>query len=182
MNDHGRADTPLQRLTRLGQSVWIDWLSRNLLASGELQRLIAEHAVVGVTNNPTILERAITGGGAYDRQIRDLIAFGLSAHEIATELARADVSEAALQLLPVWQASGGADGYVSWEVSPALAWNPGRNLRSTRPAARAHRPPEPARQDPRNRARTGGDRGLDRRRVRHQRDLHLLSRALRRGG
>jgi Transaldolase/Fructose-6-phosphate aldolase len=124
MNDHGYADTPLQQLTRLGQSVWIDWLSPDLLASGELQRLIAEHAVVGVTTNPTILERAITGSGAYDRQIRDLIAFGLSAHEIATELARADVSEAALQLLPVWQASGGADGYVSWEVSPALAWNP----------------------------------------------------------
>ncbi len=123
MNDHGRADTPLQQLTRLGQSVWIDWLSRELLASDELQRLIAEHAVVGVTTNPTILERAITGGGAYDRQIRDLMAFGLSAHEIATELARADVTEAALQLLPVWQASGGADGYVSWEVAPAFAWN-----------------------------------------------------------
>jgi transaldolase len=124
MNDHGRTDTPLQQLTRLGQSVWIDWLSRELLASDELQRLIAEHAVVGVTTNPTILERAIIGGGAYDRQIRDLIAFGLSAHEIATELARADVTEAALQLLPVWQASGGADGYVSWEVAPAFAWNP----------------------------------------------------------
>jgi transaldolase len=124
MNARGPIETPLQRLTRLGQSVWIDWLSRDLLASGELQRLIAEHAVVGVTTNPTILERAITGGGAYDRQIRDLMAFGLSAHEIATELARADVTEAALQLLPVWQASGGADGYVSWEVAPAFAWNP----------------------------------------------------------
>jgi transaldolase len=122
MNDRRHGETPLQQLTRLGQSVWIDWLSRDLLASDELQRLIAEHAVVGVTTNPTILERAITGSGAYDRQIRDLIAFGLSAHEIATELARADVSEAALQLLPVWQASGGADGYVSWEVAPALAW------------------------------------------------------------
>jgi transaldolase len=118
------ATSRLAHLSRLGQSVWIDWLSRDLLASGELQRLIAEHAVVGVTTNPTILERAISGSGAYDRQIRDLSVFGLSAHEIATELARADVSEAALQLLPVWQASGGADGYVSWEVSPALAWNP----------------------------------------------------------
>jgi transaldolase len=113
--------SPLERVSRLGQSVWIDWLSRDLLSSGGLQRLIAEHAVTGVTTNPTILERAIASGHGYDRQIADLCAFDLCPHEIATELARDDVSEVALQILPVWQASGGADGYVSGEVDPTLA-------------------------------------------------------------
>jgi transaldolase len=120
--------SPLERVSRLGQSVWIDWLSRDLLSSGGLQRLIAEHAVTGVTTNPTILERAIVSGHGYDRQIADLCAFDLCSREIATELARGDVSEAAPQLLPVWQASGGADGYVSWEVDPVLAWNAAATL------------------------------------------------------
>ena len=120
--------SPLERVSRLGQSVWIDWLSRDLLSSGGLQRLIAEHAVTGVTTNPTILERAIAAGHSYDRQIADLLAFDFSPREIATELARTDVSEAALQLLPVWEATRGADGYVSWEVDPALAWNAGATL------------------------------------------------------
>jgi transaldolase len=132
MNDHGRRDTPLRQLSQLGQSVWIDGLSRDLLNSGELQRLIAEHAVVGVTTNPTTLERAITAGGAYDRQIRDLMAFGLEPADILAEIAANDVSDAAVQLLPVWQATGGADGFVSWEVDPALAWNAGATLREVR--------------------------------------------------
>jgi transaldolase len=105
--------SPLEHVSRLGQSVWIDWLSRDLLSSGGLQRLIAEHAVTGVTTNPTILDRTIAIGHGYDRQIADLRAFDLSPREIATELARADVSEAALQLLPVWQTSGG---------TPARPW------------------------------------------------------------
>jgi transaldolase len=131
MNARGPIETPLQRLTRLGQSVWIDWLSRDLLASGELQRLIAEHAVVGVTTNPTILERAIIGG-AYDRQVRDLRRLNLQPVDLFGELAATDVTEAALQLLPVWQATGGADGYVSWEVDPALAWKAGATLAEVR--------------------------------------------------
>jgi transaldolase len=113
----------LQGLARLGQSVWIDWLSRDLLRSGGLQRLITSHAVTGVTTNPTILDRAIRAGGAYDRQIRDLRGFGLQPVDSFAEIAATDVSDAAVQLLPIWQASGGADGYVSWEVDPALAWN-----------------------------------------------------------
>jgi transaldolase len=124
--------SPLERVTRLGQSVWIDWLSRDLLSSGDLQRLMAEHAVTGVTTNPTILEHAIATGRAYNSQIADLLAFDLSPSEVAIELARTDVSEAARQLLPVWQASGGADGYVSWEVDPALAERPGATLAAVR--------------------------------------------------
>src|SRR5512133_949 len=123
MNRHVLPDSPLQRLSQLGQSVWIDWLSRELLQSGELQRLIDEHAVTGVTTNPTILERTIAVVGDYERQIRDLRAFGFRPAEAAGEIAATDVSNAAVQLLPVWQTTGGADGYVSWEVDPALAWN-----------------------------------------------------------
>jgi transaldolase len=124
MNEHLRTASPLRRVSQLGQSVWIDWLSRELLESGELPQLIAEHAVVGVTSNPTILERAIAASSAYDRQIRELRKFGLESVDIFAEVAATDVTEAALQLLPVWQATDGADGYVSWEVDPALAWNP----------------------------------------------------------
>jgi transaldolase len=113
----------LNRVAQLGQSIWIDWLSRDLLSSGGLRRLIAEHGVTGVTTNPTILDAVVGDGGSYEAQIDDLIAFGLSPGEIVAELVRTDVTEAALQLLPVWEASGGADGYVSWEVDPALAWN-----------------------------------------------------------
>jgi transaldolase len=124
--------TPLQRLSQLGQSVWIDFLSRELLQSGELQRLIDEHAVSGVTTNPTILERAIAVGGAYDRQIRDLRAFGFQGIDAFTEIAATDVSNAAVRLLPVWQATAGADGYVSWEVDPALAWHPRATVAAVR--------------------------------------------------
>jgi transaldolase len=115
--------TRLEHLTRLGQSVWIDWLSRDLITSGELPRLIADHAVTGITTNPTIIERAL-GTGAYDHQIRDLLGSGLSAPDILTELSAEDVTEAALHLLPVWGATRGGDGYVSWEVDPALARHP----------------------------------------------------------
>jgi transaldolase len=132
MNAQGRINTPLRQLSQLGQSVWIDWLSRDLLASGELQRLIDEHAVVGVTTNPTILAAAIRTGNAYERQIQDLEGFGLRPVDIFTELAANDVTEAALRLLPVWQTSGGADGYISWEVDPALARNAGATLSEVR--------------------------------------------------
>jgi transaldolase len=132
MSARAYTDSPLRRLSQLGQSVWIDWLSRDLLSSGELSRLIAERAVTGVTTNPTILGRAIAAGGSYDRQIRDMRNLGLSAADIFAELAANDVTEAALQLLPAWQSSGGTDGYVSWEVDPALAWNPAATVLEVR--------------------------------------------------
>ncbi len=122
----------LAELSRHGQSVWIDWLSRDLLLSGGLRRLISKHAVTGVTTNPTILERAISGGRAYGRQIRELRHFNLQPVDIFGELTATDVTEAALQLVPVWQATGGADGYVSWEVDPTLAWNAGATLAEVR--------------------------------------------------
>jgi transaldolase len=112
----------LQQLAQRGQSVWIDWLSRDLLDSGTLERLISEHAVAGVTTNPTILECSIAAGG-YERRPSSLEQFGLRPQEIVEEIAATDVIEAAVRLLPVWQSTRGVDGYVSWEVDPAFAWD-----------------------------------------------------------
>jgi transaldolase len=112
----------IRELSELGQSVWIDWLSRDLLQSGGLRRLISQHGVSGVTTNPTILERSISAGG-YDDQVEALTEFGLAPRAVVEELAANDITDAAIELLPVWERSGGRDGYVSWEVDPALAWD-----------------------------------------------------------
>src|SRR5579864_1966852 len=114
---------PLQRLAGLGQSVWIDFLSRKLLASGELARLVREDAVVGVTSNPTIFEKAIADGDAYDEQLRTLLPREQNAKEVFLELAGADVEKACDLLLPVWEETHGRDGYVSIEVDPNLAYD-----------------------------------------------------------
>jgi transaldolase len=111
----------LHQLSDLGQSVWIDYLSRDLLETGELARLIEGDAVVGVTSNPTIFERAIAGGSAYDGQLMELSGEVRDPKEMFYELAARDVAAASDLLLPVWKATAGLDGYVSWEVDPNLA-------------------------------------------------------------
>ena len=110
--------TPLHRLADHGQSVWIDFLSRDLLASGRLARALAEDAVVGVTSNPTIFAKALASGDAYDEQIAT--AEG-EAKSIFLDLAMRDVANACDLLRPVWARTHGADGYVSIEVDPHLA-------------------------------------------------------------
>ncbi len=116
-------DTALKRLTALGQSVWIDYLSRELLESGELARLVAEDEVVGVTSNPTIFQKATSHGDAYDQQLRELFERRLSGKELFLELACADVEAACDLLRPVWERTGRRDGYVSIEVDPNLAYD-----------------------------------------------------------
>lgn len=108
-------------LRRYGQSVWYDYFSRHLLASGELLRLITRDGLGGLTSNPTILEQAINRSDAYDEEIAILARRGLSTPEIYEQLAVEDLAEAADLLHPVYEATGGADGYVSLEVSPTLA-------------------------------------------------------------
>jgi transaldolase len=110
-------------LAELGQSVWIDYLSRDLLTSGELARLIREDAVVGVTSNPTIFEQAIAHGHAYDEQLQELLPRRSDAKEVFLELACADVAAACDLLRPVWEQTGRRDGYVSIEVDPNLAYD-----------------------------------------------------------
>src|SRR5437870_10066934 len=117
------AVSPLRRLGELGQSVWIDYLSRELLESGELARLVREDAVVGVTSNPSIFQQAIAHSDAYDEQLRELRRSGLGSKDLFLELACADVAAACDLLRPVWQRTGRKDGYVSIEVDPNFAYD-----------------------------------------------------------
>jgi transaldolase len=110
--------TQLHRLADHGQSVWIDFLSRELLESGALARAIERDAVVGVTSNPTIFTKALSGGDAYDQQIA---ASDGDADSVFLELAMRDVTTACDLLRPVWERTDGRDGYVSIEVDPNLA-------------------------------------------------------------
>ncbi|HVC04488.1 MAG TPA: bifunctional transaldolase/phosoglucose isomerase [Candidatus Acidoferrales bacterium] len=114
--------TPLQQLGEHGQSVWLDFISRDLLTSGELQRMIAEDNVTGMTSNPTIFQKAIAEGSMYDDQIRELLADGIDdPQDIFTELAITDIQHAADILRPVHDRTAGADGFVSIEVPPSLS-------------------------------------------------------------
>ena len=112
---------PLLRLGQLGQSLWYDYITRDLVASGELARLIAEDGLRGMTSNPTIFEKAIAGSRLYDEDIRGLSEQGRSAGEIFESLAVADVQAACDEFMPLYRHSGAADGFVSLEVSPSLA-------------------------------------------------------------
>ena len=112
--------TKLHQLAELGQAVWFDFIRRSTLASGELQALV-DQGVRGVTSNPTIFEHAITAGDEYDDEIRALAQAGRSTVEIYEALAINDIRSAADILRPVYDATGGADGYVSLEVDPRLA-------------------------------------------------------------
>ena len=116
-----REENPLLRLGQLGQSLWYDYITRDLLASGELARLIAEDGLRGMTSNPTIFEKAIAGSSLYDDDIRRLSDQGRSAGEIFESLAVADVQAACDIFMPLYRDTGGSDGFVSLEVSPALA-------------------------------------------------------------
>jgi transaldolase len=117
------SDSNLHRLSALGQSVWIDSLSRDMLRSGELARLMAEDAVTGVTSNPTIFQKALAQGDAYDEQLRGLIAVEPDPGEIFVALAARDVGEACDLMRSAWDGGAGLHGYVSMEVDPALAYD-----------------------------------------------------------
>jgi transaldolase len=112
---------PLVRLGELGQSPWYDHITRDLVTTGELARLIAEDGLRGMTSNPTIFEKAIAGSRLYDEEIRTLTDQGRCAKDIFEHLAVADVRAACDAFAGVYEATGGADGLVSLEVSPTLA-------------------------------------------------------------
>jgi transaldolase len=112
----------LQRLPEAGVSIWLDTLSRELLETGGFAELIRDYSVTGATSNPTIFAQAITGSDRYDRQLRDLVAGGeRDAQELFFSLALDDVRAAARLLRPAYEASGGTDGFVSFECTPDLA-------------------------------------------------------------
>ena len=120
---------PLIRLGELGQSVWYDYITRDLLISGDLARLIANDGLRGMTSNPTIFDKAITGSRLYDDDIRRLADKGRNGGEIFETLAVADVQAACDAFLPLYHRTTGADGLVSLEVSPTLAHDAEATLR-----------------------------------------------------
>ena len=115
------SQTPLHDLHAHGQSVWLDYLSRDLVDSGELARLVADEGVRGMTSNPTIFQEAIKGSDTYDADVRRLGADGLSPAAMFEAIAVDDISAACDVLRPVFDESGMTDGFVSLEVSPRLA-------------------------------------------------------------
>jgi transaldolase/glucose-6-phosphate isomerase len=122
----------LAALTAAGTSVWLDQIQRDLIASGELRRLVEELSLRGVTSNPTIFHQAILGSAGYDEHLARLANAGRGTREIYQELAIADIQAACDVLRPVFDATGGIDGYVSLEVDPDLAFDTERTMEQAR--------------------------------------------------
>lgn len=112
--------TRFQQITGFGQALWLDFISRELLVTGKLRALINE-GITGQTSNPTIFQKAISGGSEYDIQIRELVRAGKNATEIYESLAIQDIGDAADNLRPIYNETHGRDGFISIEVSPTLA-------------------------------------------------------------
>ena len=119
--DTAKATNPLKDLLKFGQSVWLDYIRRDLITSGELERLIQGDGLRGMTSNPAIFEKAITGSSDYNEAMRKLIDEGKSVQEIYEALVIEDIQRAADLFAPVYARTRGIDGYVSLEVSPLLA-------------------------------------------------------------
>ena len=124
-----------RELHGLGQSLWLDNITREMLSNGMLARYIADYSVTGLTSNPTIFEHAIGAGDFYDAAIQDLARTGVSGEEAFFTLALQDLTQAADLFAPSHAASDGVDGWVSLEVSPLLADNSTGTLQA---AARLH--------------------------------------------
>ncbi len=134
-------NTNTRKLHDLGQRIWLDNITREMLNNGTLARYIAELSVTGLTSNPTIFEHAIGSGELYDKAIQKLEARGLPCEDIFFELALQDLTQAAELFRPIFDASGCADGWVSLEVSPLLANDTAGTIQAAaRLHARAARP------------------------------------------
>src|SRR5438105_6884468 len=116
------AKSRLHQLAERHQSVWFDTLSRDLIHTGELKRMIDEDAVSGVTSNPTIFQKALSSGEAYDADLKKLLEETDDPKQIFFSLALQDIRDACDVLKPAYDASNGLDGYVSMEVLPGLAY------------------------------------------------------------
>lgn len=126
---------PLEGLSELGQSVWIDNLSRESIRGGHLKELIDDFSVVGATSNPTIFQKAMSEGDAYDEQLSELAGEGVDLESSFWALAQQDIQDACDLFRAVWDEGSGKDGYVSLEVDPRLAYD---TLETYREAIRLH--------------------------------------------
>jgi transaldolase len=130
-----------QKLHDLGQSLWLDNITRELLTSGTLRRYIDELSVTGLTSNPTIFDHAIKNSTAYDAAIRKRLKDGKAGEQLFFELALEDISQAADLFRPVWEKTNGVDGWASLEVSPLLAHDTSSTLAAAKDLhTRAGRP------------------------------------------
>ena len=130
-----------EKLHALGQSLWLDNITRDLLTSGTLKKYIDDLSITGLTSNPTIFDHAIAHSHAYDEEIRRLVAAGKSGEELFFELAVADLTKAADLFAPIYQRTAGVDGFVSLEVSPLLAHDTARTVAEAKALhAKADRP------------------------------------------
>jgi transaldolase len=130
-----------QLLHNLGQSLWLDNITRDLLNSGTLSRYITELSVTGLTSNPTIFDQAIKSSTSYDAAIREKLAKGESGETLFFDLALEDLTRAADLFRPIYERSNGVDGWVSLEVSPLLAYDTASTLAAAKDLfARAGRP------------------------------------------
>ena len=175
------AQSRLHELSEHGVSVWFDTLSRELLETGELERMMKEDAVVGVTSNPTIFQKALAEGDWYDAQLREVAAREADARG---DLLRARGRGHQGRVRPAAPGLGAHAGRRRLRLArgrPDARLRPRRDLRAGDPAARARRSAELLREDPGDEARAGGDRGLHRPREVDQRHADLLAAALRGG-
>jgi len=122
----------LKQLATLGQSIWLDYIRRDLITSGELRRLIEEDGLRGMTSNPAIFEKAITGSNDYDEDIRTMALDGKDYKEIYESLSQHDVKKASDEFLPLYETTDGKDGYVSLEVDPNLAHDTNATIKEAR--------------------------------------------------
>src|SRR5258706_6881361 len=120
------------QLLARGQSLWLDDLTRDLIKGGDLRRLIEQDGVRGMTSNPTIFQRAISAGNAYDAQIAELVGQGKAPVDIFEALAVQDVQNACDVFRPVYDSTNGADGFVSIERSPGAAHDTQTSIDETR--------------------------------------------------
>jgi transaldolase len=141
LNFGGETMKATQLLHNLGQSIWLDNITRDLLNTGTLKRYIDELSVTGLTSNPTIFDHAIKNSSAYDAAIREGLAKGRSGEALFFDLALEDLTRAADLFRPIYDRTNGVDGWVSLEVSPLLAYDTKSTLAAAKELhARANRP------------------------------------------
>src|SRR4051795_13553645 len=126
------ANSRLHELTNRGQAVWFDTLSRDLVKTGELEKMMNEDAVTGVTSNPTIFQKALSSGDAYDEDLKKLLEETDDPSKIFFSLALQDIHDACDVLKPAYDASNGVDGYVSMEVEPGIAYDTEKTFEQAR--------------------------------------------------
>ncbi len=164
-----------QQLNKIGQSLWLDNITRDLLKSGTLAKYIKDWAVTGLTSNPSIFNLAIGKSADYDDDIHALLKKGKVSEDLFFELAKSDLAQAAELFRPIYDRTDGVDGWVSLEVSPLLAYDTKSTIDTAKKLHAQANSAQPVHQDPRDSRRHPGHRGGDLRGRPGQCDATLLA-------